>query len=35
MLKNAYIISGPVMNIKLALKLCPFDILSNIGWLQS
>ena len=23
-----------VMNIKLALKLCHFDILSNIGWLQ-
>ena len=34
MLKNVPIsLSGPVMN-KLALKLCYFDILSNIGWLQ-
>ena len=33
MLKNVPIsLSGPV--IKLALKLCHFDILSNIGWLQ-
>ena len=35
MLKNVPIsLSGPVMNIKLALKICHFDILSNIGWLQ-
>ena len=32
MLKNVPIsLSGPVMNIKLTLKLCHFDILSNIG----
>ena len=35
MLKNVPIsLSGPVMNIKLVLKLCHFDNLSNIGWLQ-
>ena len=35
MLKNVPTsLSGPVMNIKLVLKLCHFDILSNIGWLQ-
>ena len=35
MLKNIPIsLSWPVMNIKLALKLCHFDILINIGWLQ-
>ena len=35
MLKNIPIsLSGPVMNIRLALKLCHVDILSNIGWLQ-
>ena len=35
MLKNVLIaLSGPVMNIKLALKICHFDILSDIGWLQ-
>ena len=32
MLKNVPMsLSGPVLNIKLALKLCHFDILSNIG----
>ena len=32
MLKNVPLsLSEPVMNIKLALKLCHFDILSNIG----
>ena len=32
MLKNVLIpLSGPVMNIKKALKVCHFDILSNIG----
>ena len=32
MLKNVPIsLSGSVMNIKLALKLCHFDILSNIS----
>ena len=34
MLKNVPIIIRPVINIKLALKLCHFDILSNTGWLQ-
>ena len=35
MLMNVHIsLSRPVMNIKLALKLCHFDILSNVGWLQ-
>ena len=35
MLKDVPIsLSGPVMNITLALKLCHFDILSNILWLQ-
>ena len=33
MLKNIPIsLSGPIMNIKLALKPCHFDILNNIGW---
>ena len=27
-------LSGPVMNSKLTLKLCHFDVISNVGWLQ-
>ena len=35
MLNNVPIsLSGPVMNIKVALKLCNFDVLVNIRWLQ-
>ena len=36
MLKNVPILlSGPVMNIKLALKLCHFDILFKQHWVAT
>ena len=35
MLKNVPISSGPVMNIKLALKLSHLIFLATFGWLQN